>query len=98
MAFQRLQGIGGTTGLKAAGTAHPGFQQQPVGVHQAHQAAARQRGRIVCNCLDVSEHEISAAIAGGDDLDALQRRLQCGSRCGSCVPELKRLVAMRKAA
>ena len=54
---------------------------------------ARQRGRIVCNCLDVSEHEISAAIAGGDDLDALQRRLQCGSRCGSCVPELRRLLA-----
>ncbi|GAB2900330.1 nitrate reductase [Uliginosibacterium flavum] len=55
--------------------------------------AGSARGRIVCNCLNVSENEIRAAVAGGANLDALQASLKCGTSCGSCVPELKRLVA-----
>ncbi|MDP5237926.1 molybdopterin-dependent oxidoreductase [Uliginosibacterium sp. 31-16] len=51
------------------------------------------RGRIVCNCLNVSENEIRSAVADGKDLAALQDALKCGTSCGSCVPELKRLVA-----
>ena len=27
----------------------------------------------------------------GESLDALQARTKCGTNCGSCVPELKRL-------
>ncbi len=50
------------------------------------------RGRIVCNCLDISENEIKAALAENRDLAALQQKLKCGTECGSCVPELKRLV------
>jgi assimilatory nitrate reductase catalytic subunit len=50
------------------------------------------RGRIVCNCLDVSENEIKAALAENRDLGVLQQKLKCGTECGSCVPELKRLV------
>jgi assimilatory nitrate reductase catalytic subunit len=52
-----------------------------------------QRGRIVCNCLDVSEQEIMGEFRNGLDLPAIQARLKCGTQCGSCVPELKRLVA-----
>ncbi|MEN9490365.1 MAG: hypothetical protein RJA63_814 [Pseudomonadota bacterium] len=51
------------------------------------------RGRIVCNCLNVSENEIRAALASGADLPGLQASLKCGTSCGSCVPELKRLIA-----
>lgn len=51
------------------------------------------RGRIICNCLDVSEQEIMQALQQGTDLACLQSRLKCGTECGSCVPELKRLVA-----
>ncbi|MBS1209125.1 MAG: assimilatory nitrate reductase [Proteobacteria bacterium] len=51
------------------------------------------RGRIVCNCLNVAESEIRAAVAEGKDLAALQATLKCGTSCGSCVPELKRLIA-----
>jgi assimilatory nitrate reductase catalytic subunit len=50
------------------------------------------RGRIICNCLDVAEPDIVAAIAGGADLATLQAALKCGTECGSCVPELKRLL------
>lgn len=49
------------------------------------------RGRIVCNCLDVAETEIRAVLAGGAGLAQLQQSLKCGTECGSCLPELKRL-------
>ena len=52
------------------------------------------RGRIVCSCLDVSERDIAGAIATGADLPALQSRLRCGTQCGSCVPELKRMLSL----
>jgi assimilatory nitrate reductase catalytic subunit len=54
----------------------------------------RGRGKIVCNCLDVSENEIVDACEAGADLQTLQAKLKCGTQCGSCVPELKRLVAL----
>ena len=53
----------------------------------------RSRGKIVCNCLDVSENEIIDNIRMGADLVTLQNKLKCGTQCGSCVPELKQLVA-----
>jgi assimilatory nitrate reductase catalytic subunit len=63
---------------------------RPVG-----SAAAAPRGRIVCNCFEVSETDIRAAVGRGADLSALQRSLKCGTNCGSCVPELRRLCAGR---
>jgi assimilatory nitrate reductase catalytic subunit len=54
---------------------------------------SRQRGRVICNCVDVSEQEILGEIARGADLAMLQAKLGCGSECGSCVPELKALLA-----
>jgi assimilatory nitrate reductase catalytic subunit len=53
------------------------------------------RGRTVCNCFEVSESDIRAAVGRGADLSALQRSLKCGTNCGSCVPELRRLCAGR---
>ncbi len=50
------------------------------------------RGRIVCNCLDVAESEVKALASQGATLETLQFRLKCGTECGSCVPELKRLL------
>jgi assimilatory nitrate reductase catalytic subunit len=52
------------------------------------------RGRIVCNCFDVSESEIAAQIADGADLESLQARLKCGTSCGSCLPELRRALRL----
>ncbi|MDO9468553.1 MAG: molybdopterin-dependent oxidoreductase [Thiobacillus sp.] len=61
-------------------------------------AGGAGRGRIVCNCLNVPEPDILAAITAGADLAALQATLKCGTECGSCVPELKRLIAGNRAA
>ncbi len=51
------------------------------------------RGKVICNCFDVSEAEIQQALAGGESLEALQERTCCGTNCGSCLPELKRLAS-----
>lgn len=54
----------------------------------------KSRGKIVCNCFDVSENEIIETCEMGADLQTLQAKLKCGTNCGSCVPEVKRLVQM----
>ena len=54
----------------------------------------RGRGKIVCNCLDISQNEIVENIELGADLLTLQAKLKCGTECGSCVPELKKLVQL----
>ncbi len=53
----------------------------------------KTRGNIICNCYDVSENEIIEICEMGADLQTLQAKLKCGTECGSCVPELKRLVS-----
>ncbi len=55
-------------------------------------------GRVVCQCFNVTEDTIVTtlvSIAGepGERCRQLQQQLKCGSNCGSCVPELRRLVA-----
>ncbi|MBN9411164.1 MAG: molybdopterin-dependent oxidoreductase [Burkholderiales bacterium] len=55
------------------------------------------RGKAVCSCFGVSQSEIEGHLAschGSDEerLASLQGALRCGTNCGSCVPELKRLV------
>ncbi|HSH98259.1 MAG: molybdopterin-dependent oxidoreductase [Methylophilaceae bacterium] len=50
------------------------------------------RGKIICNCVDVAENTIIDNIARGADLITLKNKLKCGTECGSCVPELNRLI------
>jgi assimilatory nitrate reductase catalytic subunit len=61
--------------------------------------AVQSRGRQVCTCFNVSEpaiRECLSASRGTDEarLAALQGELKCGTNCGSCVPELKRLTRL----
>ena len=51
----------------------------------------------VCTCFNVSERAIRSALTNcegdaGQRLAALQQRLACGTNCGSCLPEVQRLV------
>jgi assimilatory nitrate reductase catalytic subunit len=62
----------------------------------------KSRGRIVCNCFNVAETEIIDVLMTMPDaqdaaLAALQHKLKCGTNCGSCVPELKKIVAGQRA-
>lgn len=49
------------------------------------------RARVVCACEGVREDAIQAAIVAGADVEGLKLALRCGTGCGSCLPELKRL-------
>jgi assimilatory nitrate reductase catalytic subunit len=50
------------------------------------------RDRVVCGCMQVKESRIIEAIANGATVPELKAQLGCGTVCGSCVPELRRLV------
>jgi assimilatory nitrate reductase catalytic subunit len=55
------------------------------------------RGKQVCTCLNVNDSAIRDCLSrceGSDEqrLAQLQGALRCGTQCGSCVPELRRLV------
>jgi assimilatory nitrate reductase catalytic subunit len=58
----------------------------------------KSRGRIVCNCFNIAESEINETVSAmkhgssEDKLSALQEKLKCGTNCGSCVPELKKII------
>ena len=65
-----------------------GGAQAPVAIAPA--------GRQVCTCVGVTAPAIEAQLAtstGSPEqrLAALQAGLRCGTQCGSCVPELKRM-------
>jgi assimilatory nitrate reductase catalytic subunit len=49
--------------------------------------------RAMCACLGVRESAVRAAIAAGAGIERLRSELKCGTSCGTCVPELARLVA-----
>jgi assimilatory nitrate reductase catalytic subunit len=51
-------------------------------------------GVTVCACFGVGRNAIEAAIANGSQsLSSIGQRLKAGTNCGSCVPELRRLIA-----
>lgn len=52
------------------------------------------KGRVVCVCQNVGEFELKDAITGGaNTIEALKARTLAGTGCGSCVPEIKRMLA-----
>ncbi|MEH6492532.1 nitrate reductase [Halopseudomonas sp.] len=55
--------------------------------------ASNQQDKTLCNCMDVSQSRICAGIERGLNLDGLKQELGCGTQCGSCVPEIKRLIS-----
>lgn len=59
--------------------------------------AVQSRGKQVCTCFNVTGPAIDGYLAGcsgteDERLASLQGALKCGTNCGSCVPELKRMV------
>ncbi len=48
---------------------------------------------VVCSCFQVTEKSIQSAIKKGcSSTEQLGKQLKCGTNCGSCVPELKKLI------
>ncbi|EHR72480.1 putative anaerobic dehydrogenase [Burkholderiales bacterium JOSHI_001] len=58
--------------------------------------ATAERGRQVCTCFNVSDTAITVGLRGAEGspeqrLATVQAHLRCGTNCGSCLPELRRL-------
>ncbi|PXX77041.1 nitrate reductase [Rivihabitans pingtungensis] len=60
---------------------------------QANPPGLTRRARMVCHCAKVDEAAIYQALAGGASPDSLRDTLGCGSGCGSCMPEVRRMAA-----
>jgi assimilatory nitrate reductase catalytic subunit len=55
-------------------------------------------GPIVCVCFQVGVERIAAAVAAGHrTLESIGAALGAGSNCGSCIPEIRRLMAANTA-
>jgi assimilatory nitrate reductase catalytic subunit len=59
--------------------------------------AIQAKGAQICSCFNVTTPQIATflrAYVGQESecLNALQADLKCGTNCGSCVPELKKLI------
>jgi assimilatory nitrate reductase catalytic subunit len=54
-------------------------------------------GPVICSCFGVGLNAIRAAIESGAaaSVEDIGRALRAGTNCGSCLPELKRIVAER---
>jgi len=62
--------------------------------------AVKARGRQVCTCFNVTEPDILAGLQSctgpaDQQFAHLQSTLKCGTNCGSCIPEVKRIVMMQ---
>ena len=65
--------------------------------------AVLSQGKAVCTCLNVSQAAIEAHLQALHEqpglppspvacLQSLKDNLQCGTNCGSCVPELQKII------
>lgn len=76
------------------------FSDMPDSPQQWHSllggrsAQGTSQGRTICSCFCVGEVAIQHAIEQGcDSLAALGATLKCGTKCGSCIPELKQMLS-----
>jgi assimilatory nitrate reductase catalytic subunit len=57
------------------------------------------QGKQICSCYNVGEKTINEAIAQGcSSVEKLGDKLQCGTKCGSCKPELASLISLQEIA
>jgi assimilatory nitrate reductase catalytic subunit len=57
--------------------------------------AGADQGPVVCACFGVGRNQISSAVACGraKSAEEIGTLLKAGTNCGSCLPEVRRLVA-----
>jgi assimilatory nitrate reductase catalytic subunit len=65
--------------------------------------AVQAKGAQICTCFNVTQPQIEAQLnkcSGTEEqrLAQLQESLKCGTNCGSCIPQLKKLTRMHSVA
>ncbi|WP_375739564.1 molybdopterin-dependent oxidoreductase [Pseudomonas boanensis] len=69
----------------------------PLSTPPSAAGASSVPSKTLCNCMNVSQQAVCAGIERGLDLAGLKQELGCGTSCGSCVPEIKRLLVAHAA-
>ena len=71
---------------------------QAGGLSQTLSDAFAGDSRLVCSCFRVTEARIVSAIReqGVNELAGLQGLLKCGSNCGTCLPEIDKLLIQHR--
>ncbi|WHS62109.1 nitrate reductase [Pseudomonas sp. G2-4] len=64
----------------------------PLSAPPGNVGSSLKGSKTLCNCMNVSQRAVCAGIERGLDLQGLKKELGCGTQCGSCVPEIKRLL------
>ncbi len=69
-------------------------QQRALLLSGANPSGVADSGPLVCACFGVGLNAISAAVASGHacSVDEIGVQLRAGTNCGSCKPELKRIL------
>ena len=62
--------------------------------------ALKEAGQTICTCVGVKDVAIADWLQANPgqesaQLAGLQNNLKCGTQCGSCVPQLKRIIALQ---
>lgn len=86
-----------------AGESVTGLGPQLLAPNATPPTGATPLSRMICSCEQVSERALELALDSLDAIDDgayawLQIRLKCGIQCGSCGPEIRHLIASRRAA
>ena len=57
-------------------------------------ADVEDRGKVVCSCFNIGLNQITKAIKAGSltTVEEIGQQLKAGTNCGSCIPELKKLL------
>jgi assimilatory nitrate reductase catalytic subunit len=60
----------------------------------------KQAGQSICTCVGVKDLAIQDWLQANPDLEGaqltgLKNNLKCGTQCGSCVPQLKRIISAK---
>lgn len=67
------------------------WQGPRLAVFSPKLAAASPRDSVLCNCTQVRTSQIHGLLQSGANLADIKSALGCGTVCGSCLPELKRM-------
>lgn len=67
-----------------------------VGLLAGRAAGGADLGPLVCSCFGVGKNAIAKCareLGGAATVVEIGKRLKCGTNCGSCVPEIQRVIA-----
>ncbi|UPQ89987.1 nitrate reductase [Vibrio sinaloensis] len=58
-------------------------------------AAQQESSELICSCFRVNDKQIARELESGNcnNLSQLQSKLKCGTNCGSCLPQIERLIS-----